>query len=169
MRCAPFIFAISAAIGVMGCAAVDGIKSKASDFSDMEASMGDSRGTEPFDGPSSRREPTPDEGKSKKRAPLVALKAEAGPALPRPDGPTMDVYKSRSCVVALEAVAADGSVSPRTRSLASNVLRCDGVGERYDIRHAPCSLFQAPEDDRAVDASIQELREMAQTCTQPRA
>jgi hypothetical protein len=168
MHRTPLFFAISASIGVIGCAAVDGIKSKASDFSDMEASMGDSRGLEPFDGPSPRRESKPDsEGKSSVRTPLVAPKKEAGPVLPRPDGPTMEVHKSRACATALEEVAADGNVSPRTRALASNVLRCDGVGDRYDIRHAPCSLFQAPQDDRAVDASIQELRAMALTCTTP--
>jgi hypothetical protein len=169
MRSAPFVLAISAAVGVMGCAAVDGIKSKAADFSDMESSMGDSRGLEPFDGASPRRErePAASEGTSSKRAPLVAPKAEPGPTRPRPDGPTMEVYKSRSCVTALQSVAGDGNVSPRTRALADSVLRCDGQTERYDIRHAPCSLFQAPGDDRAVDASIQELREMALSCTQP--
>ena len=167
MHTTPILVAVSASLGVLGCAAVDGIKSKAADFSDMDASLSDPRGTEPFEGPSPRRRPAAGEGKGSERAPLVSPRQERGPARPRPDGPTMDVYKTTSCVSALKAVVSDAEVAPPTRALAGEVLRCDAVGERYDIRHAPCSLFPSASDDRAVDGSIQQLRELASSCRQP--
>jgi hypothetical protein len=167
MHRTPLLVAVSASIGVLGCAAVDGIKSKAADFSDMDASLSDPRGAEPFDGPSPRHAPAAGEGKGSGRAPLVSPREEAGPARPRPDGPTMDVYKTTSCVSALKAIASDAEVAPPTRALAGEVLRCDARDGRFDIRHAPCSLFPSASDDRAVDGSIAELRELAGTCRQP--
>jgi hypothetical protein len=140
MHTTPILVAVSASLGVLGVAAVDGIKSKAADFSDMDASLSDPRGTEPFEGPSPRRRPAAGEGKGSERAPLVSPREERGPAHPRPDGPTMDVYKTTSCVSALKA-AERRRVAPPTRALAGEA-RCDAVGERYDIRHAPCSLFR---------------------------
>ncbi|MBL8741629.1 MAG: hypothetical protein JNK04_11065, partial [Myxococcales bacterium] len=144
---ARLILSIMAAGAIAGCAAVDGIKSKAADFSDMDG-IGDGTGSQPFDGPS--RDPSPgDREPTSTRARLAPPKEEAGPVRPRPDGPTMEVVKTRSCAVTLEQIAGDSAVAPRTRALAERVLRCDGPSDRYDIRRAPCSLFQAPKDDAA--------------------
>lgn len=165
MHRTPLFVAVSASIGVLGCAAVDGIKSKAADFSDMD-SVGDPR-AEPFEGPSPRRELPAAGPKDRGRAPLVSPREEPGPARPRPDGPTMDVYKTSSCVTALKAVASDAEVAPPTRALAGEVLRCDAREGRYDIRHAPCALFPSASDDRAVDGSIQQLKDLAISCRQP--
>ncbi len=161
MSRARLLLLVAAAVAAAGCAAVDGIKSKAADFSEMEG-LGDGPGPE---SESSRRDSAPaDHDASGPRARLAPPKEAAGPARPRPDGPTMEVVKTRSCALTLEQIAGDGNVTPRTRALAERVLHCDGPTDRYDIRHAPCSLFQTPGDDSSVDASIVELRDMAGSC-----
>jgi len=132
-----------------------------------DSSFGDARGPGPFEGKSPSRDVKPSGDSPSSRSPLSVPREPEGPKRPRPDGPNMDVYKTRACSVALEALAGDASVAPRTRALAGAVQHCDAKSDHYDLRHAPCSLFQSAEDDRAVDASIQELRSLAPVCNGP--
>ena len=142
-----------------GCAGLDGVAHKELDFA-IE-NPGDSEARRPGEAM-----PTGGDG-ARRREPAPVAKPAVALRRPRPDGPNLDVYKSGACAATLRSVSADAAVSPSARALASEVLKCDGPGEDYDVRHAPCPLFAQADDDRQVDLAIQELRAVAPACGAP--
>lgn len=147
-----------------GCAALEGVPPKDVDLIDMDLSTAGKSGAG-TDG-------MPISGSSEGRDRVAALAPDRPPPPKRrnsanPQGTNMDVYKRQACYADLRKVAADPTYAAPTRALAEAVLDCDSENGHYDIRHAPCPIFGADDNEATIDRSIDELAKGAHSCLDP--